>query len=243
MSGKESIQDRVSDVLFTWLRTETQTSATDHNKVLDDYAAARQELRLPFAEAGISAAKQRSHYSRYQGVLAVLPEVAMDTDRAAERFRGSVVHHALMFVSGGFRLQNMLQARDADAYNRRRRYEGRAAGVNIPGLVYEVFGKAEEHGLRGVDCVERFVDYGNGLNETILAAHGNIYGQTIYEGVGVTDPSLSVRSARAAQEAGIRLAAGSIIMLANLSGDNYEAVPFLTPQSVTTAGTYYPLTA
>jgi hypothetical protein len=243
MSGKETVQNRVSSVFCAWLRTEALTPSAEHDKLLGDYSAARQNLRLPFAEAGAITARRLSRYEQFKQDMALLPEVATDTDTHAERFRGSIIHQALGMVADGFRLQCLLEAPTGEAYVRRLRYEGRTAGVDIPGLVYHAFSNAGDHGLQGESAAGHFAEYGDRLNEQIVDAYVDAYDDTVHEGVGLTDHAPTVRAARDVQKAGIRLAASSVIMQAHLNEGNYAAIPFITPQPDAIASTYYPLAA
>jgi hypothetical protein len=241
MSGKETVQDKVSGAFCGWLRTEALTPNADYTTVVGDYSAARQNLRLPFADAGAVAAGRFNRQVQFRETLALLPVVAVDIDMHAERFMGSIVRQALGMVADGFRLQCLLEAPSAEAYTRRLRYEGRATSVNIPGLVYSAFHAAAD--LPNGETVEHFFAYGRQMSNLILDKNIDAYGGAVYENVGLTHHAPTVLAAHEVQSAGIRLAAGSVIMLAHLNDGNYGAVPFITPQPEAIASTYYPLAA
>ena len=217
-----------------WLQQEAVRSRTDHNSVLDNYDATRADyLKASDDPGNRNIKKAESHFMRFQLVTRGLSADDLSKNKVA----GRVVHHALMFASGGFRTQCFLQTKDQSMYEWMRFDVGGGTGLHA-GEVADVVQENVERTLAHPD-IATVVRNGLVASETILAASRSIH--SWFE----TNPNrgqdaLSFKDqptqlAFEVQRAGIGLAASYVAISAVLRDNNFGAVPVWQPESITTA--------
>jgi hypothetical protein len=227
-------QERVGQVLDWWLRAEVRESRDGRNKVWDDFNTVRGGYVLPF-EQNQDALKVSNHYSRFDRLIGNYPSFAGN-----DHVIGRIIHHSLMFVSGNFRTQCFLQAADQAGYEENRfgknnDYNG-AAGVDIGTSIGRTMQKFEELGKGNLDNV---VSYSKAVNKQIHDFHNHIYGWHVDNPDRATEAldenEFPVQMVRSCQVLGLQLAAGHVVLAAQMRGGDLERVPILEPKSITDA--------
>lgn len=223
-----------------WLREEARRSRLDHNRVLDNYALARTDYQKAVDDPGNSDMKKaEGHYMRFQFVTRDMGVEDLRKNQIIAR----VVHHALMFVSGGFRTQAFLQSNDQATYELIRFDMGEATGLYVD-EVTAVVQENVERTMASPD-VDRVVAKGLVINEDILVAKRAMSAwfaanpAYLHRSLGFhTEP---VQKSLEIQRAGIGLTASYVTVAAVVRGGNFGAVPVWQPESITTAASQPPV--
>ncbi|MGC1176533.1 MAG: hypothetical protein WA843_00520 [Candidatus Saccharimonadales bacterium] len=236
----------IAQGLQYWLMKEVGSSTVDHNKVLDEFDRFRADLLLPYEDnRNTNASKNRSHFSQYIDWTNGFAEhydkfdaEQKDYATARQMFRPQ------MYLSGLFRVQCMMQARDQGDYYRRR-LEGDYTGVALDSIVdwrlRELLGVTpapekfkspnmtlEELTTQTLTMNERQHEYGKALHRTGHLNAGK-----------VTSPTID--SIFVLQRDWTNLITDYIVFAAAERDGKLAAVPFLAPKSITqNPGVYYP---
>jgi len=241
----------VSEAIDWWLREEVRESNAGRNRILDnsvidEFAKTRRAFMSDGSTNNMDSAKSRGHYDRFRLLFSIVDEGTLGNN---DRLVGKIIHHSLMFVSGGFRSQCFLQAADAAEYAHlrfaRNQETNGAAGVNIEGIVAGI-DRDQLLGSRK-QTVATIIATSGRINELIYKAHGDIYDwfaanpTRVLDRLGDDEPP--VQAALRCQEAGITLAASHMLVAAWLRTDGLAAVPILEPKSISDAARdpIYPL--
>jgi hypothetical protein len=119
----------VAKALRDWLQEEIENSMIGRNAILDDWSQFKRDLKLPFDDfRNQDAGKARSHYDRlatWTLASEEYPDLLQD-----DYFIARQMFCAQMFISGAFRKQCFLEARNADEYIQKRKNHG-PAGIDI----------------------------------------------------------------------------------------------------------------
>lgn len=235
--------DRASAAIDNWLRQEVIESRDGRNKVLDTYV----ERRAGFADRTSMAAvadlqKSSGHFTRYNRLLSLVDEATL---RDEDYVVAKLIHHSLMFVSGGFRLEATLRAGTQAEYEELRfggldKPNGATSGA-IDACVSSIFDDELD--------LQTYVEMNHELNEDIRANNLSIYAwfrdnpRRAYDALAVDDEP--VEAMQYTQNSGLLLAASHIAIAASLRNSDLSAIPFLEPKSITdTSPTpIYPISA
>jgi hypothetical protein len=240
---------KISRGIDIWLRQEVTESGEGRNQSLDSYPDMRQSYMAGEDGYTLDVAKAAGHYGRFKLALGNLDESELQPFSDFYKFAvGKVIHHALMFVSGGFRTQAFLEASSQEEYNQNRfgrlnDYNG-AIGINLDDHVGE--------GLKEIDALATM----QGLKALSHAKNDEIYNQhrSIYawfashpekHAAALGHDSDPVQAALAQQRLGLAIAVSHIAFFGNRIEGGFAQVPFLEPKGISDVSRQpiYPLAA
>lgn len=197
----------IAHTFESWLRDEVVNSTHGRNAVLDDFAALTAELADPEPSS-----KAESHFNRYRQFMDAY-HVLRDDDF----YIGRMIHHSLMFVSGGFRRECAIRSADRDEYLRLRN-------------------SSTPHGIAMISAVELSLDdaltarWPQRPIEDFVASCLDTNVQLFTE-QSKHEPS-ALEGACESQRLGVGLAVAHLVMAAERRG-SLAAVPILEPKSIT----------
>ncbi len=248
ISGKlQPSSEAISEAVYDWLEAEVATSSNpeDVNAVLNDYTSAIAGLHGGFEHPkNFTWNKAQSHISRLNSDFEIFADT-LPNDKYYDKIAAKIIFDGLMQVSGSYRNQCYVEARDAEDYIERRQ---KAIGLNIANTVRN----------RLIDLVPQSGDFSSAkisveslgervkqvsqLGETAVkrlcsrAALGYDFG---------TPGSRSAQEMISAQYNWLNFALDSLILVAKYKDGDIAAVPFLEPISITeqSGSLYYPLAA
>lgn len=217
-----------------WLRAEIAESHAGRNVVLDDYEKTRRNFTMPIDDpSNMSVKKAEGHYMRFRTRLERLDEDTIRDDGSV----GRIIHHALMFVSGGFRKQCMLEAGSVDEYEQHRLHSGRAAGIEIGKVVasesFNIGDTASEGDIAQVvaNCLfaNEVILQGNSFAHDWFAANPHLAAAAL----DTEEPP--VQRMLETQKLGVRIATDFVILAAAFRDGEVADVPVLEPKSISDA--------
>lgn len=237
----------ISGTLYDWLKAEVETSGRpgDVNSVLDDYDQAVTGLRGGFNHpTNFFWNKFNGHMDRLESWVRDYSEID-PTDEDFDNFAVKVTFGGLMEMSGCFRAQCYVVARNAQEYLERRK------SVTDINLTRTVTDRLTERIPNSIDLVsaridlaelersrKRISDLGRRAVKRLCSMavldEGNELGQL---------DSRSANELRVAQAHWLDFTVDSIVMTAKLKGGDLEAAPFWEPVSITeqSGRLYYPM--
>ncbi len=239
--------DQIGRGIDLWLRQEVTESNKGRNHFLDSYFDMRQSYILGEDSHNFDVAKTTSHHGRFKIAVENLDETQVFTD--SYKFAvGKVIHHALMFVSGGFRTQAFLEASSQEQYIQNRfgrlnDYNG-AIGLSLNEQIDDVLCKIDAETsmqvLRGSSLAK---------NDEIYNQHRSIYAWFASHAEKLTTDlsrdSEPVQAALTQQKLGLAIAVSHIAFFGNRIEGGIARVPFLEPKSISDVSRQpiYPLAA
>lgn len=233
-----SMAEQITQGVDWWLRAEVRESRDGRNRVLDSFDLARASYaRAPYDIGNIDAAKTRNHHARFNLLL----EHVRPDDLCNDYIAGKIIHHALMFVSGGFRTQSFLQARNQAEYEDlrfgRNKEANGAAGLPIEDIAAQALGDIAVHEQPDSIDLDALMEQSRRANDEILLDHYRIYRwfneNPDRETDRIDSNEVPVRAVLDCQRNGLMLAVSHIAMAAESRNGNFERVPFLEPKSIT----------
>ncbi|MBX4197252.1 hypothetical protein KW801_01700 [Candidatus Saccharibacteria bacterium] len=240
MNELNTSSERIAAATYEWLKAEINNSAEDRNSYLDNFDLMRSKLCLGYEDDdNWSAKKDRDHIGRlpilYEGFVAGIG--TPDADITAAR----MLLAPLMFLSGNYRVQSYIQAKDQQSYLSRR---GKVIDIDLEGAIYS----------RLADILPNDGDFTKawitveGLNRRMeIAAH---IGQTamrevhgrLQDGLDFGQPhSFSVHKLKDSQYSWAGFAADVASLAAKLRDGELDAVPYPEPKSITDQQRVIPL--
>jgi hypothetical protein len=232
--------ETISGAIDQWLRDEVQESHAARNNYLDDYAkfAAAYDTIITDVEND-DAKKAKSHYERFTRLMRLRQDPLNATD---DFFIGKIIHHSLMFVSGGFRRECLFLANSQYEYEKLRfgqlEYTNSASSIDLPNAVTLALAQANN----SRDIIRTSV----AINEEIYAKQQEADKWMLGNNkrlVDVEASDLPVTISHEKQVLGINLAVGHIVMVAAERDGDLSRVPFLEAKSISdvSQAPYYPL--
>lgn len=227
--------ERIATGVDLWLQHELIDSRQGRNAALDSYDQVRAGfLERAGLEAHMDTGKRNGHFMRYNLLLSAIDE---DLLRNNDYTAGKLVHHALMFVSGGFRVQSYLQAANQEEYEAAR--FGRAGQPNgacsLP-ITAEV-AMAWNH-VTDLD-LDQYIDLNRQYNAQIDRNHNKIYAwfqehpEHGRDALAADDEP--VQALLNSQHLGLTLAVSHIALTAGYREIEIDETPVLEARSVTEA--------
>lgn len=219
-----------------WLREEVRESNAGRNVVLDDFSGMRESYLQNSGSNSMDAAKITSHFGRFNLLVNNVDAEGLQRDFVA----GKIIHHALMFVSGGFRTQCFLQAANQAEYEvlrfGRNSEPNGAAGVWIKDAVEATLGKDYVATPPQTLNIAQVLEESSKVNERIFENQLGIYGwlksHPDHARSGLQEDSYPVELALDSQKAGLVLAISHIAVAASLREGKLSRVPVLEPKSI-----------
>lgn len=231
-----------------WLRDEVQESHDGRNRFLDDFAATRASYLTGTTAYDLDIAKIASHYGRFKLVAEGVASLSSKPNERGEYAIAKAIHHALMFVSGGFRTQAFLEASSQDEYEHNRfsrlhEFNG-ATSIDLTTGIGELLVEAS-----GISTAQELKEYSLDHNENIYAERPKMYQwfsdnpERAYHALSPND--LPVEIAVETQKRGLAIALGHIAFFGNRLEAGLAGVPFLEPKSISDVSPHpiYPLAA
>lgn len=235
-----SSEETISGAIDQWLRDEVIESHSGRNNFLDDYEkfAAVYDADTT-VENNDDAQKAQAHHSRFARLMAMRSD-----SHSAENdfFLGKIIHHSLMFVSGGFRRECLFLANIQYEYERLRfgqlEYISGASSIDIPNAVTLALVQAKNN--------QDIIGTSLAINDEIYSRQQEAEEWMISNNkrlVDVEASDLPVTISHERQVHGINLAVGHIVMIAAERGGDLSRVPFLEAKSISDVSQtpYYPL--
>lgn len=236
---------KLAGAVDVWLRQELQDSHTGRNGYLDDNHAFRMGTPLPPSDSrNVDAQKVSSHHARFNLALSLRSDPAAQDDF----FLAKITHHALMFVSGGFRNYCHFRADDQADYEALR--FGRIDETG--GATTEDIEWAAEIALLDVrsssvsEARQRFIERGQIANDRILRRQMAVYewlADHRYAQGSLGENTLPVRVSRERQRLGLGVALSHMVLVALERDGDLAQIPMLDARSITdvSATPSYPL--
>jgi hypothetical protein len=223
----------IARTLEDWLQEEIENSMIGRNAVLDDWSQFKRDLQLPFEDSrNQSAGKARSHYDRLSTwtlTAEQYPDLLQDDYYIARQ-----MFCAQMSISGAFRKQCFLEARNAEEYIHKRKNCG-PAGINIE---ESVTARLNDHQtgnafLRGpfkntpeAQLIEKTLRTNDTSLEISKYAHSSIMSNPNSKDA-VVIPLL-----RHAQDIWSNLTVDYIVYLSKQKNGHFGDIPMLQPKSI-----------
>jgi hypothetical protein len=164
--------EKVATGIDLWLRTELRESHEGRNGYLDNFDSFREGFALPTDDQkNLDFSKGSDHFNRYNWRLGQVSEGML----AHGALTGILVHHALMFVSGGQRKQAYLQSGSDAEYegfrfgDSQNRYQI-SCSLPVQAIVENVWPDVIEK-----PDLDEYVWQNESLNDAIRENHRSIY--------------------------------------------------------------------
>ena len=230
-------------MLSEWLSQETINSRDGRNRVLDDYAESANYFSAGVdTGASVDINKSRDHHNRFAFLmgLRIEPYVAQN-----DFFIGKIIHHSLMFVSGGRRRECLLVANSQEEYEQLRYGTSDNPAPPTGVDMYDVVKSEVKWFEENTPGLEEVIERSKGINDQMLEAQLGSARSMIQNGIRVADLAPgdeAVEQTRERQRLGIALAVSHIGLVAHERGQNLARVPFLEPESISDVSPdpYYP---
>jgi hypothetical protein len=229
----KELTSAVSSGIDWWLREEVKESHQGRNRFLDDFDGMRASYLTGSEGYDMDVAKATGHYDRFR----VLAESVRPTDSPDENDKykiGKVIHHALMFVSGGFRMQAFLQARSQTEYEHNRydrvdEFNG-ATSVDLPQAVGRLL--LESDGITAFNDLKEYnLQHSDDIYKRRLEMYAWFSRNPERAEDALASQDLPIEIALETQQHGLAIAVGQIAFFGRRLG-GVEAVPFLEPKSI-----------
>ncbi len=225
--------ERVAGVVDQWLQDELVASRDGRNSYLDGHEVFRKALTLGNDPNNLDALKNSAHFSRFSNLLSLRQE-GMINDFTL----GKITHHALMFVSGGFRTNSYLLASNQGHYEELRfgrlNLPNGASTIDINSTTSLVWEACTESGNE--ITIEKFTDDANRANQSIYDGIQSMY-QWIMEGNATVDAleedSLPIVLTHERQRLGLTLAVSHMALITLENHGDLSKIPMLEPKSIT----------
>lgn len=174
---------------------------------------------------------------RFKRLMGIVDEPTLREDFPV----GKILHHSLMFVSGGFRTQCFLQAGGKSSYEQLRFGQDRVVGIDLAETVAQTLEVRGEH-TSAADLVSHSLHVNNEIAQTPQSIYEWFVNNPSYAYEPLEGDEPPVLSMLEVQRLSVGLAASYIAVAANLRG-GLELVPFLEPKSISDASDtpIYPL--
>jgi hypothetical protein len=215
---------------YEWLKAEIANSAEDRNSFLDKYDDMHNRITYGYDDdRNYSAQKDRNHTDRFN-ILFDGFEMGLDTD--ADKTSARLLLGPLMMLSGHYRLQSLVQAKDAESYLRIR---AQVTGINLEDAIYAQlvntlptegdFAKAQIT----VEGLRRRMEVAREIGQTaMMDVH-----ERLSQGLDLGQRySLSVNKLKNSQHSWAGFAADVITLAAKHRDGELDAVPFPEPKSI-----------
>lgn len=150
----------IARVINDWLSDEINESSSIRNAYLDNF----DQLRTEISDGNTPTSKATSHFNRYEQTLKIY-QAGMSNDF----FMGKIIHHSLMFVSGGFRRQSASESHTQQEYRLNRRRA--VSGVVMQNVVRQASDMWDIEAPMVLDKLQLFIDKCTALNKTIYDLH------------------------------------------------------------------------
>ena len=220
---------RIVAGLEGWLREEVTNSHSGRNAVLDDWRQLREDIVRDIADPeNQDSRKYHGHVQRFTILMEAVDDEVLETN---DFVAGKAIHHALIFVSGGFRKVCALRAANQTEYEDMR-LRGECP-VNVDtgrAIIKAKVGHAEDG--ESFQSLQKRALF---LSGRILRRHDALSEWMQDNPKELFRPqalaSRPVELARDIQETGLELA-GRLILFAAQSRGALEQVPTLEPKSI-----------
>lgn len=226
--------ERVSGVIDQWLRDELVDSKEGRNGFLDNHDSFRESLLLEGNyPLNFDAVKGSAHFSHFENLLSLRASGIHNEFTLAK-----ITHHALRFVSGGFRANAYLRAWFQEQYENlrfgRKDEPNGAVSIDLASVVEETW--------------DGFIDRSSGNTLGTFIGEARTANQLIFDGLQATyhwmnennayksaldEESLPVQITNQRQKLGIGIAVSHIALVTLENGGDLSRVPMLEPKSIT----------
>jgi hypothetical protein len=232
--------------LSDWLRGEISNSTLGRNRYLDDFEKFRSDLALPYDDPHNTVAqKNRSHHNRLvQWTSLFLQAYGEATPKTKDELLANQMFCAQMYLSGLFRTQCFMQARDQADY-----YERRLGGDYIGIDLEQTVSNRLNHLFVATPPPEQFDQQTSSVKElayTTLALNEQQthFIKTLYES-GHLDAgqqeSSTISDGMELQRSWVNLVVDYAVFAASEHDGKLSTVPFLEPKSISDdPQIYYP---
>jgi hypothetical protein len=220
--------ENITSVLLDWLQQEVKDSDEGRNASLSEFEARKPDFDKPFNDTdNMNTGKLAGHYDRLRAWAPQYLELAQEHDDYAT---ARLVFCSLMFISGNYRTQCMLEATSGEEY-RRLRHNKNPVGIDLLSVTEtELINKSTlnpDPSARLNGLVERTID----VNESNLTnAIANLSLEP--DQPPVPEPT-RIESVRCLQEKWAGLAIAQIMVAAGFRDGDFSLVPFFEPKSIT----------
>ncbi len=227
--------ERLAGVVDDWLRAELQDSHQGRNSYLDNNRAFRRGAALPATDSrNVDAHKVNSHHTRFNLALSLRDDPATRDDF----FLAKVTHHALMFVSGGFRNYCHFRAdNQADYEILRFGLMNEPGGGTTEDIEWAAETAWRDSGtLSAREARQHFVRRGQAANDRILRRQMAVYDWMAdhrYARGRLGEGTLPVRVSRERQRLGLGVALSHMALVALERGGDLSQIPMLDARSIT----------
>jgi hypothetical protein len=234
----EEPTEAVAGSFYKWLQTEVETSGTDRNRYLDEYDRALEGLKAGWEDPrNFTARKLESHNQRLPLWWEAYTYNPLDDYQSAR-----ILFAGLMQLSGAYRDQCYVQARDADDYIERRQ---KAIGIDLkPPVGIRMYTYLPSTGNLARARISN-EDLKNRMEKSINVGEVTVKNlcrrAEIGEDLGKAH-SPAVVEMYLAQENWTTFCTDCVILAAKLRKGKLSSVPFLEPKSISEdPQVYYPL--
>jgi hypothetical protein len=222
-----TITEKIPNVLFDWLKREVKDADEGRNAQLSEFLDRKADLDKDFNDpSNINAGKMAGHYDRLGTWAATYRELGQEhEDYATAR----LAFCSLMFMSGNYRTQCLLQSSSAQEYQRLRRVD-QPIGVDLRAIAKTELSNVatldRDPRARLSDLVDRTLAV-NELNFSVAKANFSAASES-------TVPiQTKIESAQQLQGQWSALAIAQIMVASSFRNGNYSLVPFFEPKSIT----------
>ncbi|MDB5169426.1 MAG: hypothetical protein JWO41_782 [Candidatus Saccharibacteria bacterium] len=224
-------QERITGVLTDWLRAEIVEADTGRNAPLSKHEQRRAELFKPVNDPlNQHASKLHGHHRR---IKLLMEQMDLATIMQTEDSTAKLSFYSMMFISGNYRSQCMIEAETEDEYKELR--YSRPVGIDLAEVVVKTLGQKSSIVLEDPDArLAKLSGQINRVNYLNKAMHEDVHAALAGSEVRQIDAHLTPSEVfQNAQQMWASLAVAEIMVAASFRDDDFALVPFYQPASIT----------